>query len=416
MSTTSGGPNNVNNGLVLHLDAANTKSFRGIPTTNLTINSRNFSGTSYSTDGEWTPDPTRLTKTYVSGLSTPVGLGATLIEESGVNGYHHLSRWGGGDESGTHSLSCYVYPLSNTITEFTIGMLGDGNNVIIFNLNTKSITYGAFISNRNAFIEDVPNWPGWLRVGANFEGRGGGWVGSIGYSAYVTYTGTAGGKRSYITGVQYEYTAAPTPFIEAQQSRGATVATGGGWADRTFNQNHGELINGVTYNSANGGSLVFDGTNDYISFVTNTTLSSSFSMECFIYINSRTNGDIISSWNNPFRFLWRVNNDGYQLIAWNGGGSQTTIGTSIVNVGTWSHVVVTYDGTNIRFYNNAVLTDTNAKSFSIANFTAMQIGANTYDNVYFNGRISNAKIYNRTLSAQEVLQNYNAQKSRFGLP
>ena len=185
------------------------------------------------------------------------------------------------------------------------------------------------------------------------------------------------------------------------------------WNDVSGNGNNGTLTNGPTFSN---NSIVFDGIDDYISCITNITIGSAFSMESFIYINSRTGGDIMSSWNNPFKFLWRINTSGYQLIAWDGGGpAQETLGTSVVNTGTWVCIVVTYDGTNVRFYNNAVLTDTNAKTFSISNFIAMQIAANTYDNVYFDGKIANGKIYNRALSAQEILQNYNAQKSRFNL-
>jgi len=192
--------------------------------------------------------------------------------------------------------------------------------------------------------------------------------------------------------------------------------TGTTWYDLISPSASGSLTNGPTFNSGNGGYISFDGTNDYISCTNNVTLGSAFSMESFIYINSRTNGDIMGSWNNPFRFLWRVNTSGYQLLAWNGGGpTNETLGTAIVSTGTWVYVAVTYDGTNVRFYNNAVLTDTNAKGFSVANFTAMQVGANTYDGVYFNGRIANTRIYTRTLSAAEILQNFNVQRSRFGI-
>ena len=188
------------------------------------------------------------------------------------------------------------------------------------------------------------------------------------------------------------------------------------WSDISGQANNGTLTNGPTFSTDGGGSIAFDGTNDYISCTTDITLGSAFSMESFIYISSRTNGDIIGSWNNPFRFLWRVNTSGYQLLAWNGGGpSQETVATSIVSTGTWVYVVVTYDGTNVRFYNNAVLTDTNARGLNIANFTAMQVGANTYDGVYFNGRIANTRIYTRTLAAAEILQNFNVQRSRFGI-
>jgi hypothetical protein len=236
-----GGPYIVTDGLVLSYDAANIKSFRGIPTTNLFGGSfRDFTGTSYSLDGEW--EGTTVTKTFLPNLPTPVGLGATLMTESTVSGLQGLTRYGGGSESGLHSLSVFIYPLTQNITEFTIGLLGDSPNMIFFNLVTNVITYGGGISNRNAFIEPVPQWPGWYRVGANFEGRAGGWVGSVGYSMYQSYAGSGTLKSVYITGLQYEYTTTPTPFTP--NNRGANVISGGGTINQSkINPNNGTISN-----------------------------------------------------------------------------------------------------------------------------------------------------------------------------
>jgi len=111
---------------------------------------------------------------------------------------------GGGSESGEHSISCYIYPLSS-ITNFTIGMLNDGGNMVTFDFTTGAITYGGGIENRNAFMSTVVGFPGWYRVGANIEGRFGGWVGCVGLSTNTSYTPSAPYKSFYITGLQYEY-------------------------------------------------------------------------------------------------------------------------------------------------------------------------------------------------------------------
>ena len=192
--------------------------------------------------------------------------------------------------------------------------------------------------------------------------------------------------------------------------------TGTTWFDKSGFSNNGTLTNGPTFNTGSLGSIVFDGTNDYVNCATNITLGSSFTINAFIYINLRSSGDIAGSWNNPYRFLWRLDNSGYQVLAWNNGGpSNTVTGTTIVSTGTWNYISVTYDGTNVKFYNNTVLTDTIAKSFSISNFTAMQVGANTYDNVYFNGRIASTQVHNRALTQAEITQNFNALRGRFGI-
>lgn len=282
-----GGPNIVENGLVLSYDVANTKSFRGESTTNLFGgNFRDFTGTSYSLDGEWTD--TTVTKTYFPNLPTPIGPGATLMTESTVSGIQGLTRYGGGSESGAHSLSAFIYPLTSNINEFTIGLLGDAPNMIYFNLITGIITYGGGITNRNAILEPVPFYPGWYRIGANFEGRAGGWVGGIGYSMQINYAGSGALRSMYITGIQYEYKTYPTPFTP--NTRGSTVATGGGLIDQSGNVNNGELVNGVTFDSGDLGSLVFDGVDDYVNIPSSA-----------IPTGNQISIEVVSEWNGSLQ-------------------------------------------------------------------------------------------------------------------
>ena len=423
-----GGPNVSESGLVLALDGANYKSFKGEPTTNLTRNSRDFSGTAYASDDEWvSSEPTRLTKTYISSIVTPIGNGATLIQESGSNGYHHLSRWGGTDESGALSLSCYVFPLTSDITDFVIGMLGDSNNQISFNLNTRAITYGPGISNRDAFITPVVGFDGWYRVGANIEGRGGGWVGCIGYTTSAAYTGTSGNKKCYITGIQYEFKTTPTMFTEAQTTRGTTVATGGGWADLSGTGNNGTLVNGVRESSDNLGSLLFDGTNDYVSVGVANNPTQQITLESWINPNripstGTIRGGAISG--DPNHYLGILDSiDGgathslHFALQTSSGRPGSVVGNIPRNV--WSHIVGTYDGARMKAYLNGVMVYDVALTGTISGSGNWVIGcyqpAPTDGTHNFDGKISNAKIYNRALTAAEVRQNFNAIRSRYGI-
>ena len=413
-----GGPEIPNDGLVLALDGANYKSFKGEVTTNLSRNSRDFSGTAYASSDEWvSSEPTRLTKTYISSIVTPIGNGATLIQESGNNGYHHLSRWGGGDESGAHSLSCYVFPLTSDITDFVIGMLGDGNNQISFNLNTGAITYGPGISNRDAFITPVVGFDGWYRVGANIEGRYGGWVGSIGYTTSAAYTGTSGNKKCYITGIQYESKSSPTSFVEAQTTRGATVATGGGWADLTGNGNNGELVNGVRESSANGGSLYFEGSDEYVDCGKTASqlgiYDADYTFDAWVYPTN------LDSDKTMFGTDQTASRQGLHLVFRGGAiyqghyGADFSAGSATLNA--WNNISYTYvkSSSSASIYKNGVLQG----SGSIASFigtTNILIGR-WASNYYFSGTGSNYKVYNRALTAAEVSQNFNALRGRFGL-
>lgn len=408
-----------NTGLVFAYDQSNTvRSYLGEPTTNnYGSNFRDFTGTGYSIDGEWTSDPTRFTKTYFANLPTPIGPGATLIEESGVNGLHHLSRYGGGSESGAHSLSCYLYPLATGITDFCIGMLGDGSNNIQFNLDTRVITYGGGIENRNAFIRDVPGWPGWIRVGANIEGRVGGWVGCFGYSSYTSYTGTAGAKKCYITGVQYEYKAYPTQFTTGTRSatQGLKDLTGRSTID----------LSNVSFDSS--AQMTFDGTNDLITLADAAHLrfsGGSFTVEQILIVSSisskqRTFSKGSSGWSRGWHAAIRPTQWEFELSD----GVSTPGNSFLINTATTvgtNHVAwVIENAATAKLYVNGVQvgsTQTITESVDFATTTStVGIGAFESGGEYFNGKIPYTKLYARALTASEIQQNFNAVRGRYGI-
>ena len=82
----------------------------------------------------------------------------------------------------------------------------------------------------------------------------------------------------------------------------------------------------------------------------------------------------------------------------------------------WYHIVGTYDGSNFRLYINGVNQVTTANGFTPgANTAGIRLMKRWDSGAYWGGQLSTVKIYNRALSSQEVLQNYNATKRRYGL-
>lgn len=419
---TSVGPNTFGEqNLVFGYDLGDgINSYKGQPTTNNFGGSfRDFTGTSYSPDGEWiSSEPTRFTKTYYSTLLTPIGPGGTLIEESGTAGFHHLSRYGGSSEDGLHSLSCYIYPFTSGITDFCIGMLGDGSNNIQFNLDTKAITYGGGISNRNAFIRDIPGWPGWLRVGANIEGRGGGWVGCIGYSSYTSYTGTAGGKKAYITGIQYEYKTQPTPFVGGTRSvtQGLLDFAGRSTIDLT----------NVSFDS--NAQMIFDGTDDYASVAYSTALNTPTGATYEIMLYPQGAGEFLSrgksdSGTDPDNPRFYIGGNGSLYFDWSITGADTYIQTpaSAATLNRWNHIVgIAQPGDQLRLYVNGVQVTYSTVIRTVPTplpntADPLIIGGATWIPRYFTGKVGGVKLYNRALTASEITSNFNAIKSRFGI-
>ncbi len=188
------------------------------------------------------------------------------------------------------------------------------------------------------------------------------------------------------------------------------------WRDLSGNVNSGSLTNGPTFSN---NSIVFDGVDD--SVVTNLTGTiNNLTVECWYRGTKVTRNHL---WN----FGLNVNetnlscdfNDGYDLwMYWEGGGTNRVrynIDGSFTD-STIKCLVFTHTGsTNKVFLNGIELTIT--ESGGVQTFTNVN-GTGTFnlaDVVSFSGNIYNTKVYNRSLSASEILQNYNAQKSRFGL-
>lgn len=99
-------------------------------------------------------------------------------------------------------------------------------------------------------------------------------------------------------------------------------------------------------------------------------------------------------------------------------GTKTQISPGSVNTNTWNNVAVTWDGTAGRVYlNGADRGALNIGTAGIQTSAYLCIGctANQPSNHGFEGNISQVSVYSRSLSATEVLQNYNATKGRFGL-
>lgn len=217
-------------------------------------------------------------------------------------------------------------------------------------------------------------------------------------------------------------------------NRRSYPGSGTAWRDLTANKNDGTLINSPVFSSANGGSIVFDGTNDYIDLpsAASSINSLNVSVGCWINQNSiHTSNDFTSiimvaqlsvgAPGSTSTFYLHLRNSGviwrYQTSA--GGGAPHNISPPATQeAGVWCYYVGVSSSTSISLYKNGSLVGSVLNGVSYAPLTNnnINLARNAFDNTFFNGSISNVKIYNRALSAQEVLQNYNALKSRYGLP
>lgn len=200
------------------------------------------------------------------------------------------------------------------------------------------------------------------------------------------------------------------------------------WSDLSGNSNTGTLTNGPTFNSGNGGSIVFDGTNDYVTGFSNVSFSTTLPFSCELWFN------LTSFSLSPYPALLQVKTNtassfiifisqtaGYTGFSIGSSSSWSRIKTdNAPNTNIWNHVIVTYNGSgastnsNYQVYlNNTQQTLSNANLYNSTAQTNYIGSTDTVTN--FVGGIANVKIYNRALSAAEVQQNYEATKTRFGL-
>jgi hypothetical protein len=210
------------------------------------------------------------------------------------------------------------------------------------------------------------------------------------------------------------------------------------WNDVSGRGNNGTLTNGPTFNSANGGSIVFDGVDDYVGWNTLPVVKwqnwSAMTFECVFKLVSYIGASNGRQYLFDFRDSGGVNG-ALGCFYDNGSGQSqglklfyTTVDNdyeepiiSNINLNQLYYYQVTFDKTtstnNIKHYLNGV--NVFNRSVTITSNTTndgrVWMGRYSGGQYQWNGNVNLFKFYNRALSAQEVLQNYNATKSRFGL-
>ena len=192
------------------------------------------------------------------------------------------------------------------------------------------------------------------------------------------------------------------------------------WTDLSRSGNNGTLTNGPTFSSANGGSIVFDGTNDYIDCGNSTNLQiTTGTISAWVKATSdlTSNYKAIICKQNAWG-LFSLNNI---LVTYDWGNGTPRYTTTTIGNSTWYNVCMSFTestGTpsnNAVIYVNgvAVLTTTIKHLNQSVNFFVGY--GNTVNQYIMSSNIAQTQIYNRALSSTEILQNYNATKGRYGL-
>jgi len=203
---------------------------------------------------------------------------------------------------------------------------------------------------------------------------------------------------------------------------GSYPTTGTPWYDLSGNTNNGTLTNGPTFNSANSGSLVFDGVNDYATLGSSvpTTLrigDGDFTIDFWVYTNGTATYAICGNLNdsNGDGSYWIILNStftGLHTVQFGRIGTSSKFGTTTLPINAWTNVILSRIGTTMICYINGATYSTPATVNNFAgNFNIDYLLGISKSNTSFSAYIYKGVGFTST----QVLQNYNAQKGRFGL-
>ena len=193
------------------------------------------------------------------------------------------------------------------------------------------------------------------------------------------------------------------------------------WTDMSTNGNTGTLVNGVGYSGSNGGALVFDGVDDYVSV--SSISFSTFTYQGWVYNTPSGSAGDFGYFHTGGTFGLAISEGGNHG---EGGGSITgdfyyynSSNAVVLNYNlspnVWVNVASVINGSSktLQLYINGSLQSTTNVTNTQSSIT--EFGRYSGNAHYFNGRVSNTSIYNRALTAAEVQQNFNATRSRFSI-
>lgn len=191
------------------------------------------------------------------------------------------------------------------------------------------------------------------------------------------------------------------------------------WRDLSGNGRNGTLTNGPTFNSDNGGSIVFDGSNDFVNF--SSQISITFNVTYNFWIR----------WSGASRFESVLGNEATQNTANFGlgirrrldntywmsqrAGIEPMLKVTPTNPNLWHMATAVLNGTQALFYQNSQLLGSANWSTQLDSPNNFRVGTMIDILDYFTGNISLVQIYNRALTATEIQQNFNALRGRFGI-
>jgi hypothetical protein len=396
----AGGPNLNQDGLVFLYDVFDQdNSYKGEPTENILYSGGDTElndGQTWTNSGTWiySNDDTSVTKPYIPNVNTN-----SLLIMSGVT-----------ETVGSQHIGCAYYASLTPSTTYTISVWfrqnRAGSNQPYFRTNINNNSLGNFSYNGDT---NASNWPinQWIRISATAT------IQSNENGAYLSnYIGSAVGDKVWYFAPQLEAKSHMTPVTTVVRSATQGLLDVAG-------TNQIDLTN-VSFDA--NAQMYFDGTDDYIDITSSSNLEivDNVTVEATLKVNTSNLGSVKVIANKYSGTGWEFVLGSAGNFAFGGRNGDGTYYSSdsgvIIADNTYHHIVGVKTGLYWKTYVDGILksTVTAGSVGTLYNTVAMQLGREGsyyYTNMYLNG----FKVYNRAFTNEEVLQNYNAKKSRFNL-
>jgi hypothetical protein len=433
----SAGPKITKDGLVLDFDAANPKSY-------------NFYADSYASNVSLylqmngTNGSTTFTDSSPNALAvTAVGNAQISTDQSKYNGTS--AYFDGSTAYLTQSSDIVQFGTADFTVEFWVRFSsGTGYRQVLGSATTASgIAFG------------TNNYSGSVKMYATTSTTGypGTTVLSVDTWYHMTFVRQSGTLKLYLNGILDATYTVSTNFTE---SGGAIAAnpSGGSYkfngyidelkitkgvarytsaftsppipstcTDLTRSKNVGTLTNGVNYNFSNGGSLVFDGSNGYLTSASSSLFNfgtGDFTIDVWAKVNGYSAGSIqtlINTYINPSNG-WNIQFNVFNTLDFRFSYGDTTLiisGANAILLNEWNHLTISRISNSLKMYVNGNNIVSATDSTNISNGGALVSGRLSASAIQFlNGNIAMVKIYKaRGLTSTEVYNNFVANRGRF---
>jgi len=195
--------------------------------------------------------------------------------------------------------------------------------------------------------------------------------------------------------------------------------TGATWSDISGRGNNATLVNSPTFSSANSGSLVFNGTSQWANLGNVSLSTTALTVMAWVFDTDTNNfGRDIVTKAGTFKLRVDVGAEGGNLSAfvWIGGAAEPRISAAWTK-NVWTNVAFTWNTSGaFRLYTNGVVRTATTSRIGTAGTTANNLSVASDSGIEFwPGNISDVMIYNATLTDDEIAQNFNALRGRYGV-